>query len=265
MLHSVSDVSTSSVLRKLGDEYFKLCLAEYGRSIQMIGSNMIEFFSNLDGLRDYICNSEKFKGLDPPSFRCEYSRNKLTLHLYTERPSLIEFYAGIVRGISRMLFNREAVVSVNCSENPKSPHRVLTVDAQEDGSVSQCKICTTQEAFSKTPTDNKIGVDTFCKTFPFHLIFNSNFEITQMGAAIMKLVCVERLRKRQVLFTSLFDIVRPMIEPVTYSALLSRVNFTFLLRTKQLGRSSSMQVRIFVHFYWQFLNNKVIQYLKSPR
>ena len=244
MSFQFSDLEKSSFLRDLGYEYFKLCLVEYGRSIQMMGSNMIEFFSNLDGLHDYICKSEKFKGQNLPSFRCEYSRNKLTLHLHTERRDLIEFYAGIVQGISRMLFNRDAAVGVNSSDNPNSSHHVLTVDAQEDESVSHCKICTTQEAFSKLPSDNKIGVATFCKTFPFHLIFNSNFQITQMGAAIMKLACLERLGKRQVLLTSLFDIIRPRIHPVLYSGLLSRVNFTFLLRTKQQAKSSTMQVRI---------------------
>ena len=199
----------------------------------MMGSNMIEFFSNLDGLHDYICKSEKFKGQVAPSFRCEYSRNKLTLHLYTQRRDLIEFYAGIVQGISKMLFNKDTTVSVNSSDNPNSSRYILTVDTQAEDSVPNCKICTTQETFSKRPTDNKIGVATFCKTFPFHLIFNSRLQITQMGAAIMKLTCVERLRKGQFLLTSLFDIVRPRIEPVSYSGLLSRVNFTFLLRTKQ--------------------------------
>ena len=203
---------------------------------------MIEFFSNLDGLHDYICKSEKFKGQDPPSFRCEYVRNKLTLHFYTERRKLLEFYAGVVVGISKLLFNREAMVTVTCSENMNSPHHILTVDAQEAESVSQCKICTTQESFSRIPSDNKIGVATFCKTFPFHLIFDRNFLVNQIGTSLIKLACADRFHKRQVLFTSLFEVVRPRIEPLTYSALLSRVNFTFLLRTKQFGRSNNLQV-----------------------
>ena len=236
------EVNESLFMRSLGEEYFKLCLAEYGSSVRMMGSNMIEFFSNIDGLHYYIIKSEKFKGQNLPSFRCEYMRNKLTLHLYTERRNLLKFYAGIVVGISKMLFNRNAVVSVSDSENLSCLHHVLTIDALDDQTASPCKICTTQETFSKSPSDNKVGVATFSKTFPFHLMFDRNFRLTQIGTALMKFVCVDRLQKKQVLFTSLFEVVRPRIEPITYSALLSRVNYTFLLRTKQLEKSSNVQV-----------------------
>ena len=210
-----------------------------------MGSNMIEFFSNLDGLHDYIIKSETFKEQALPSFRCEYIRNKLTLHLYTERSNLLEFYAGIVLGISKLMFNRDAIVSVTNSENMSSLHHILTVDALEDQTVNQCKICTTQESFSKNPSDNKIGVATFTKTFPFHLILDINLCVTQIGTALMKCACVDRLQRKQIMFDSLFEIIRPRIEPLTYSALLSRVNFTFLLRTKQLGRSNNAQVSTF--------------------
>lgn len=228
-------------MRCLGEEYLKLCLFEYGNAIRMMGSNMIEFFSNLDGLQTYISASEKFKSQIPPSSRCEYNHNRLIVHFYTSRSSMLEFYAGIVYGISRHLFARDATVSVTPSNTPGSLHHYFTVDAATDNTSTACKICSPQESVSENPSDSKISTATFCKTFPFHFVLDKNLDIIQIGAALAKHVSLAGAKSDRQL-TTYFEMVRPKIEPLTYSALLSHVNFMFTLRTKHCDRLGKYQV-----------------------
>ncbi|KAK3576869.1 hypothetical protein CHS0354_012922 [Potamilus streckersoni] len=240
------NIDHDKFLHHLGVEYLKLCLSEYGRSIRMMGSNIVEFLSNLDGLQEQICKSEKFLDQVPPSFRCEYDKNKVTLHFYMERRNLLYFYSGIISGLSEIVFLRDAKVELLRTENSLTTHHIFTIDAAVDSTKiqSQCRICTSQDSLSNNPSDSKIGVSTFCKTFPYHIIFNRKLQITQLGVGLMKTIGKEVL-SGEFLFTKYFKVVQPKTDPVTLSALLSRVNFCFTLETKSCYRGSNVlsQVR----------------------
>lgn len=238
-----ADTTIEDLMRCLGEEYFKLCLYEYGNAIRMMGSNLIEFFSNLDGLQTYISSSERFKSHIPPSSRCEYEPNKITLHFYTSSANLLEYYAGIIRGISRHLFQKEATVSVFCSNTPGSHHHMFQIVANEDDAKPTCKICSPQQQhISIRPSDSKIGTSTFCKTFPFHFIIDKHLDIKQIGDALYKHVGMAKSTRERKM-TLYFEVARPKIEPLTYSALLSHVNFTFNLRTRHMASHKNVQVR----------------------
>ena len=206
-----------------------------------MGSNILEFFSNLDGLQTYITSSEKFKSQVPPSSRCEYEQNIMTLHFYTDKRQLLEYYAGIVAGISRYLFHREAEVSVSCSNTPGSLHHIFSVKAEEDRTIPECQMCSKQETTSKLASDSKISTATFCKTFPFHFIIDKNLDIIQIGEALCKHVNMTKSSSKKKLAVH-FEVIRPKIYPLTFSALLSHVNFTFNLRTKQTDKHCKTQV-----------------------
>lgn len=60
---------------------------------------------------------------------------------------------------------------------------------------------------------------------------NRNLEISQLGSALMKIVRSDADSK-DLIFSRLFNVIRPEIKQLTFSALLSRVNFAFLLETK---------------------------------
>lgn len=228
-------------MRCLGVEYFRLCLFEYGDSIRMIGSNMLEFFSNLDGLQTHISSSEKFRSQVPPSSRCEYEHDTMILHFYTDKRNLLEYYAGVVTGISKHLFQRDAVVTVSCSNTPGSLHHIFYIKADEANSKQIRTTYSPQEAISRSAVDSKIGTRTFCTTFPFHFIIDQKLDIVQIGEGLYKHVDLGKARRDRKL-TLHFVIGRPRIEPLTFSALLSHVNFTFNLRTKNSSKHGNSQV-----------------------
>ena len=203
---------------------------------------MTEFVSNLDGLQTYITASDRFRSHVPPSSRCEVAPNCLKVHFYTSRRDILEFYGGIMLGISRHQFDNEATLEVLCSNTPGSLHHVFTIySAVNDCSNTACKICSPEIQISNNPSKSKIGTRNFCKTFPFHFIINKNLDIIQIGEALAKHVSLNNEENSRDL-TRHFEVIRPKIEPLTFSALLSHVNFMFNLRTKNCDHKVTSQV-----------------------
>lgn len=241
-------MKTSKFMRCLGEEYVQLCLQEYGRSLSMMGSNMVEFLSNLDGFHEQIIQSSKFAGQTPPSFRCEKTEKTEIIHFHSDKTKFLEFYAGIVKGITKYMYYVDIAITAEESESAKSLHQKFHINASESKSNNSCKnhcdICIHEEPFSTNPSDSMIGVETFCETFPFHVIVDRQLQITQLGVALLRLIA-PLMSKQGDTFSTFFQIVRPKLEPITFNKLLSRVNFSFLLETSlsKSGKASSQVSR----------------------
>lgn len=261
-------------LQKLGVEYFKICAQEYGRSLRSVGSNLLEFYSNIDGLHDHIWNSSEFGSRVPPSFRCATEGGKLVVHLYTDRPQMRHYMGGVVLATGVILFSvPDLTVEVSQYNKPSQQihHAVITLSKTDptsdcSGIVSPTSstktICPSRTTptgagplaamgpapngpsllpehhshVSNQPSDSKISVMTFCKTFPFHVIFDRNLQITQLGSALMKMIA-PNISTKGLFFGTYFELVRPRVK-MDYMSFLSRVNSTFVLSTTQFSRGS---------------------------
>lgn len=225
-------------LHQLGLEYLKLCVGEYGKALRVLGSNLMEFFSNLDGLHEHIKNSPRFSSQFPPSFRCEMTGPQtLRLHYYTFRRSLLPFVAGTVEGVANVLFNSAVRLKVSSNQDKSSPHHIFFITSNNND--KSCKLCGDQSTLSTKPEDSKLSVRTFCASFPFHVTFDRQMHVTQLGTALMKLVSAERVAvEGGIQLASLFDLVRPQVK-MSFSAFLSRLNTNFVLRTKPLPHRES--------------------------
>ena len=231
---------------RLGVEYVKFCVEEYGRLLGMLGSNMVEFFSNLDGIHDHIKKSSKFSTQRPPSFRCESSPDKVLLHIYTERRNSLDYYAGIVKSVTNLLFDVNVEIDIQLSESATSMHHVVhatTIKRKSFRDSESCKLCTNQASFSKVPKDLRIGITTFCEIFPFHVIIDKNLCISQLGSALLKVIA-PNIKVLGTQFATYFKIKRPVVDPLTFSALLSRVNFAFVMATKPLKRKDMTDTQV---------------------
>lgn len=237
-VYIITDITEDTFLRKLGYEYTKLCLAEYGRSLSMMGSNMIEFFSNMDGLHDHIRTSPKFGNQVPPSFRCVYTPS-VTFHFYSDRRNMLDYYAGIVQAVAELMFTVEININIQPSDNLSSNHHIFHIKPVVPSlSKQHCSFSSFRSSFSDNPSDSKIGVSTFCMTFPFHVIFDRSLKISQLGNALMKMIAPE-IAKRGLQFNTYFGVHSPQLEPLTFSKLLSRVNFNFVLGTHSVHKAGS--------------------------
>lgn len=225
-------------------EYFKLCLSEYGKSLHTLGSNLQEFFSNLDGLHELIKTSGKFSFRTLPSFRPEYNDGQMLLHLYTERRDLVNFMCGLVHASAELMFSCDVAIRASLSDVPGSIHHILTIKNCNNDDRNG-RLWTHLPSISNKPADSKISVVTFCQSFPFHVIFDRSLQIAQLGAALMKMIAPD-IATKGIEFGTYFDIVRPVVK-LNFSSILSRVNSSFILNTKSLTRGQTLaQVRAIV-------------------
>ncbi|KAH9507826.1 Guanylate cyclase soluble subunit alpha-2 [Bulinus truncatus] len=241
------DMDVQDVLRTLGQDYFKLCLGDYGRALRTLGSNLLEFFSNIDGLQDQVKAYPRFQGQQPPSFRCEWKKETFSVHYYSLRYRILSFVAGTVEAVSQLLFNTKLEVSISCNRDTSAPHHIfyVTTAAAAAGSGGRDESAENGKGpvvypdhtnLSTDPRDSRIGVRTFCVSFPFHFIFDSELKIIQLGASLSKMIAPEVASKGRHL-TSYFDIVKPPVKASFYS-ILSRLNSSFVVRTKGLSKDN---------------------------
>ncbi|NP_001191549.1 soluble guanylate cyclase subunit [Aplysia californica] len=227
-----------SVLRGAGEEYFKLCLSDYGKALRMLGSNLWEFFSNIDGLQDQVKEYPRFQGQQPPSFRCDWKKSHLNLHYYSLRHQILSFTAGTVQAVSKLLFNTELQLDISPNKDPNAPHHIFYISTAsvDDNENSRNNLYPDQVNTSDNPTDSKIGVHTICASFPFHVIFDQDLQITQLGVSLAKMIAPEVATKGRDV-GAYFDIIKPKVK-LSFSAILSRVNSSFVVRTKDLSKNN---------------------------
>ncbi|TSX85987.1 Guanylate cyclase soluble subunit alpha-2 [Bagarius yarrelli] len=84
---------------------------------------------------------------------------------------------------------------------------------------------------SRLPTDLRIGLSTFCRAFPFHLIIGPNMEVLQVGVGLKNVG--EGIRKpyRTLSFSDSFQLVSPRI-PCSFQNILLRLSTPFTIRTR---------------------------------
>ncbi|XP_073670518.1 guanylate cyclase soluble subunit beta-1 isoform X3 [Paramisgurnus dabryanus] len=78
--------------------------------------------------------------------------------------------------------------------------------------------------------ETRISPYTFCKAFPFHLMFDKDLMLTQCGNAIFRVL--PQLQPGICNLSSVFSLVRPHID-FSFHGILSHINTVFVLRSKE--------------------------------
>ena len=81
-----------------------------------------------------------------------------------------------------------------------------------------------------TLSDNPMNVLSFCKAFPFHVMFDENLTIMQAGVAILRVL--NEKSSSTVNFNELFTLVRPRLT-LDFSSVLKHINTVFVVETKE--------------------------------
>ncbi|XP_049288788.1 guanylate cyclase soluble subunit beta-1 isoform X2 [Anopheles funestus] len=70
---------------------------------------------------------------------------------------------------------------------------------------------------------------TFCKIFPFHLMFNRNMHIVQAGRSVSRVI--PRIYEKNCPLLALFEAVRPHLQ-LSFENILAHINTIYVLKTK---------------------------------
>ena len=231
----------STVLEMFGEQFLLWCM-EYGQSetLRLLGRSLQDFLANLDSLHDHV--STIYPHMAAPSFRCSPGRrtDEFLLHYHSQRKGLEPLVVGLVKGVAREYFKMEVRIELLTKKGEEeSDHSVFTVQEvahYEQSPMEEALRCTTPRIFPDQPL---VTPEVFCKSFPFHVIFNRNMEILQCGATLSVLLC--GVLQKDPKISSHFTIEHPLVK-FSFVSILSHINTFFLLRMASQTSSLAMKL-----------------------
>ena len=236
----------NDVLEAFGAHFLAYCVQSgYDRILKVLGRNLRDFLCNLDALHDHLATI--YPGMEAPSFRCtETSDGTLLLHYYSKRQGLEHIVIGLVKAVAKDMLNTEVVVNVQQSRSDGCDHVVFAImeTGCKHGGHSKLGLQTfdlntltdkreshleESEKVVKRPR-REINLLSFCKAFPFHLMFDRKLSVTQAGVAMTRVL--NKSFTIPFFFKEAFELTRPRME-FTFEAVLSHINTVFIATVKQ--------------------------------
>ncbi|CAF4951925.1 unnamed protein product [Pieris macdunnoughi] len=221
----VLQTPANEILELFGMTFFEFCQdSGYDKILQVLGATPRDFLQNLDGLHDHL--GTLYPGMRAPSFRCTErpEDGALVLHYYSDRPGLEHIVIGIVKTVTSKLHNTEVQVEIlKTKEECDHVQYLITETSTGRGTAPEM---TEIRTLSKEP---KVSPATFCRVFPFHLMFDRELNIVQAGRSVTRLL--PRLNKPGCKITDVLETVRPHLE-MTFANVLAHINTVYVLKTK---------------------------------
>ncbi|XP_069349204.1 guanylate cyclase soluble subunit beta-1 isoform X2 [Eulemur rufifrons] len=212
-----------------GKMFFVFCQESgYDTILRVLGSNVREFLQNLDALHDHLATI--YPGMRAPSFRCtDAEKGKgLILHYYSEREGLQDIVIGIIKTVAQQIHGTEIDMKVIQQRNEECDHTQFLIEEKES---KEEDFYEDLDRFEENGTqESRISPYTFCKAFPFHIIFDRDLVVTQCGNAIYRVL--PQLQPGNCSLLSVFSLVRPHID-ISFHGILSHINTVFVLRSKE--------------------------------
>ncbi|XP_072528215.1 guanylate cyclase soluble subunit alpha-2-like, partial [Salminus brasiliensis] len=261
-------VGFPTLRERFGEEFFGLCLEENERVLRSLGGNLQDFFNGFDALLEHARTSYgRRASSESPSFLCkdargggeedeeeegEEGKRTLLLHCFNPDPTVGVAMPGLIRAAAHRIYqtevqveetdptwlyvtNEDGELSANStpSSSPSpptsSPPACLSFIIREIRTSSSCSSSSRQ--LSRSPSDLRISLSTFCRACPFHLVIGPSMEVLQVGEGLRQVG--EGLRKphRTLSFSDSFQLVSPRI-PCSFQNILLRLATPFTIRTR---------------------------------
>ncbi|KAK3102962.1 hypothetical protein FSP39_015315 [Pinctada imbricata] len=240
----VAGAPLATVLEIFGEYFLQYCLRHgYDKMLRTLGGDFKSFIQNLDSLHSLLAMS--YKNIEAPSFRCEELEDKsLQLHYYTIRPGLYPIVLGLVKAVSRDLYEQEAKIKVeNISqhqiEDGKTQQHVVfrvTLHNKSNEKNAQQSLDRISPYF---PAQFKISGLQFCSAFPYHLIFDEKMAIRQCGLSIQRLIGCKI--KPGVSVHQYFTMIHPRMD-FTVTNIQEFINTVFMLSIKSTKNGNARLV-----------------------
>ncbi|XP_061484672.1 guanylate cyclase soluble subunit alpha-2 isoform X1 [Rhineura floridana] len=220
---------------KFGAEFFNICFDENERVLRAVGGTLQDFFNGFDALLEHIRTSfGRQASSESPSFLCkELPEGNLMLHYF--HPHQIVGFAmmGMVKAAARKIYQLEVeveqIANDKLSSEDSNPGNcsclTFIIKERENANITKALPLGT----SQSPSDLRISISTFCRAFPFHLMFDPGMLVLQLGEGLRKQLRCDTHKSLK--FQDCFEIVSPKIG-ATFERVLLRLSTPFVIRTK---------------------------------
>lgn len=105
--------------------------------------------------------------------------------------------------------------------------------------------------------ENKISPATFCRAFPFHIMFDRNHLVCQAGTSVARIL--PALTQPNCMVTDLFTMVRPHVD-FTFHNILAHINTVFVLKTKDQENADKRYVCLGLAITWTEMSKSITNY-----
>ena len=231
-------LDAATILEMFGEQFLLWCQESgYAKTLQLLGRSLQDFLTNLDALHDHL--SIIYPQMEAPSFRCTEGlrKSEFLLHYYSERVGLENIVMGIVKSVAREYYNVEVEMKLLVKKGQQeSDHSIFSIrevafhmDNLLDGELEE-------ESTDYMSDHVLVSSQTFCRAFPFHLIFDNEMNILQLGSSLswvmpnysfvkQKMDKSDRSRN----LNHFFSLERPRMK-LTFDNVLSHINTIFILK-----------------------------------
>ncbi|XP_064482201.1 guanylate cyclase soluble subunit beta-1-like isoform X1 [Ornithodoros turicata] len=214
------------ILEMFGRMFFDFCQESgYDKILQVLGATPRDFLQNLDALHDHLATI--YPGMRAPSFRCTErpEDGAFILHYYSEREGLEPIVIGIVKAVASKLHHTEVEVEQVLGKEDGLDH-VQFVIREKGVRTPEPEL---EEFFDVLSMEKKISPATFCRAFPFHVMFDRNLVVMQAGTSVTRVL--PTLTQENSKITDFMELVRPHMD-FTFDNILSHINTVYVLRTR---------------------------------
>lgn len=219
----------ATLLEMFGEQFLLWCQESgYSKTLQLLGRSLQDFLTNLDALHDHL--SIIYPQMDAPSFRCTagLKKSEFLLHYYSERNGLENIVMGIVKSVAREFYNVEVEMKLLVRKGLENDHSIFSIretayyhsNDAVDGEAES-------EPFETVTDVQLISSQTFCRAFPFHIIFDPSMQILQVGSSLSWVL--PGLKQKESKLFDYFALERPRMK-LTFDNLVSHINTIFILR-----------------------------------
>uniref|UniRef100_A0A8C6U0S1 guanylate cyclase n=1 Tax=Neogobius melanostomus TaxID=47308 RepID=A0A8C6U0S1_9GOBI len=155
ILSFFSGVPFCELREHFGEEFFGLCFEENERVLRALGGNLQDFFNGFDAILEHIRTSTgRRASFESPSFQCKDPHEE-------EKDA---------KNCTKFRRKRREATEERCCFFIVST-LLLWWDSSKRPPLT----------LSTNPSDLRIGLATFCRAFPFHLVLGPRMELLQLG------------------------------------------------------------------------------------
>ncbi|OCT93213.1 guanylate cyclase soluble subunit alpha-2 [Xenopus laevis] len=222
---------------RFGEEFFSICFEENERVLRAVGGTLHDFFNGFDALLEHIRTSiGRQVTLESHSFLCkELADGTLLLSCFHLHHIVGFAMKGLIKAAGKKIYQLKVEVEQVNNVNEKLCPEIIKPGNLNclTFKIKECDNANIMKApllpLSQVPSDLRISINTFCRAFPFHLMFDPNMLILQLGEGLRKLIKCEVLKTMK--FSDSFEIVSPKIS-CTFEQVILRLSTPFVIRNK---------------------------------
>ncbi|XP_074847988.1 guanylate cyclase soluble subunit alpha-1 [Carettochelys insculpta] len=241
---NATGVPVDTVKESLGEELFKICYEEDEHILRVVGGTLKDFLNSFSTLlkQSGHCQEADKKGrLEEASILClEKDQDYLNVYYFFPKKITSFILPGIIKAAAHVLYDTEVEVMLmppcfrnDCTEFINQPYLLYSV------LVKSTRPCLSP---CKPQSSVVISANLFCKTFPFHVMFDKEMAVLQVGNGIRRL-----LNRRDFLanpnFEEYFEILRPRINS-TFSGIMTMLNMQFTVRVRRWDNAVKKSSRV---------------------